>query len=76
MLATGGSLIDTIERLHEKGARNISAVCIVAAPEGIAAVHARFPDVTIFTAAIDQGLNHQKFIVPGLGDFGDRYFGT
>ena len=76
MLATGGSLIDTIERLHEKSARNISAVCIVAAPEGIAAVHARFPEVIIFTAAVDQGLNDQKFIVPGLGDFGDRYFGT
>lgn len=76
MLATGGSLNDTIAALHKKGARTIAAVCIVAAPEGIKAVQEAHPDVRIYTAAIDDHLNERKFIVPGLGDFGDRYFGT
>ena len=76
MLATGGSLVDTIDALKEQGAETISAVCIVAAPEGIAYLHKKFPDVEIYTAAIDSHLNEVKYIVPGLGDFGDRYFGT
>lgn len=76
MLATGGSLIDTIAALEKKGARSISAVCIVAAPEGIQNVEQKYPHVHIYTAAIDSHLNERKFIVPGLGDFGDRYFGT
>jgi uracil phosphoribosyltransferase len=76
MLATGGSLIDTISKLAENGAKDISAVCIVAAPEGVQALHERFPLVPIYTAAMDSHLNDLKYIVPGLGDFGDRYFGT
>ncbi len=76
MLATGGSLIDTIVKLEAQGVHDTRAVCIVAAPEGIAAVQERFPHVSIYTAAIDSHLNEMKYIVPGLGDFGDRYFGT
>jgi uracil phosphoribosyltransferase len=76
MLATGGSLVDTIDALKKKGAQSIYAVCIVSAPEGIALVNRKHPDVHIFTAAIDSHLNELKYIVPGLGDFGDRYFGT
>ena len=76
MLATGGSLVDTILALERKGAMNISAVCIVAAPEGIELLQRKFPNVHIYLAAIDSHLNEQKYIVPGLGDFGDRYFGT
>ena len=76
MLATGGSLVNTIAALHDKGAVNISAVCIVAAPEGIERLHNEFPEVDLITAAIDSHLNEVKYIVPGLGDYGDRYFGT
>ena len=76
MLATGGSLIDTIHALKNKGAENISVVCIVSAPEGITNLHNKFSDVRIYTGAIDSHLNPAKFIYPGLGDFGDRYFGT
>jgi uracil phosphoribosyltransferase len=76
MLATGGSLDETVAVLKEKGARQITLVCIVAAPEGINRIQKRYPEVAIVTAAIDDHLNTQKFIVPGLGDFGDRYFGT
>lgn len=76
MLATGGSFDDTVTLLKEKGARNITIVSIVSAPEGIKRVQKHHPEVTIFTAAIDDYLNDKKFIVPGLGDFGDRYFGT
>ena len=76
MLATGGSLIDTISALGKKGARKIAVVCIVAAPEGIENLHSKHPDVEIFTAAVDSHLNPAKYIFPGLGDFGDRYFGT
>jgi uracil phosphoribosyltransferase len=76
MLATGGSLIDTIARLEDRGGREIRVACIVAAPEGIKALHKNYPEVAIFTAAIDSHLNEAKYIVPGLGDFGDRYFGT
>lgn len=76
MLATGGSLDDTVTALKDKGARSITLVCIVAAPEGIARISGRYPETQIITAGIDSCLNDQKFIVPGLGDFGDRYFGT
>jgi len=76
MLATGGSLVDTIAALKKKGARDICAVCIVAAPEGIKLLREKYPDLHIYTAAVDSHLNELKYIVPGLGDFGDRYFGT
>jgi uracil phosphoribosyltransferase len=76
MLATGGSLDETVTVLKEKGAEHITLVCIVAAPEGIDRIQKRYPDVSVVTAAVDDHLNAQKFIVPGLGDFGDRYFGT
>lgn len=76
MLATGGSFDDTVNALKRKGAKRLVLVCIVAAPEGIKRVIQNHPDVVIYTAAIDQSLNAQKYIVPGLGDFGDRYFGT
>lgn len=76
MLATGGSLIDTMTALQKKGARDVRAVCVVAAPEGVEMVNSRFPGMPIYTASIDDHLNEQKYIVPGLGDFGDRYFGT
>lgn len=76
MLATGGSFDDTVVTLKEKGARRITIVSIVAAPEGIRRIQDHHPDVLIYTAAVDKGLNDKKFIIPGLGDFGDRYFGT
>lgn len=76
MLATGGSFDDTVTALKKKGAKNITVVCIVSAPEGIAHLQKTHPDVSIITAAIDEKLNDRFFIVPGLGDFGDRYFGT
>lgn len=76
MLATGGSAVAALDLLKRAGARDIRILCIVAAPEGIALVEQHFPDVRIFTPAIDQGLNDRKFIVPGLGDFGDRLYGT
>ncbi len=76
MLATGGSAIAAIELLRKAGARQIHVVCIVAAPEGVSALEAHFPNIHIFTPAVDQGLNEHKFIVPGLGDFGDRLYGT
>jgi len=76
MLATGGSVSDTIFRLKEKGAKRIYIACIVCAPEGIKRINREHPDVKIYTTAIDDHLNEKKYIVPGLGDFGDRYFGT
>jgi uracil phosphoribosyltransferase len=76
MLATGGSAVTSLDLLHESGASNIRIACIVAAPEGIALVAQRYPQVTIYTPIIDEGLNVYKFIVPGLGDFGDRLYGT
>jgi len=76
MLATGGSAIAAIEQLERCGARDVRLLCIVAAPEGIALVEQRYPDVKIYTPVVDERLNAQKFIVPGLGDFGDRLFGT
>ena len=76
MLATGGSSCDALDMLKERGCSNIKLMCLVAAPEGIAKVQARHPDVDIFVAAIDERLNENAYIVPGLGDAGDRIFGT
>jgi uracil phosphoribosyltransferase len=76
MLATGGSAVAALELLRRAGARHIRLVCIVAAPEGIAAVEQAYPDIPIFTPVVDERLNDHKFIVPGLGDFGDRLYGT
>ncbi len=76
MLATGGSFDDTVKAIKEMGAKKITLVCIVSAPEGITRIQKEHPDVEIYTAAIDRNLNDKKYIVPGLGDFGDRYFGT
>jgi uracil phosphoribosyltransferase len=76
LLATGNSAIAAVEQLKEHGARDIKFLCLVAAPEGIAALSAAHPDVTIYTAAIDSHLNEHGNIVPGLGDAADRLFGT
>ena len=76
MLATGGSGIDAIELLKEKGVKNIKFLCIIAAPEGIKAMQEKHPDVQIYCAAIDEKLNEHAYIIPGLGDAGDRIFGT
>jgi uracil phosphoribosyltransferase len=76
MLATGNSAVAAISRLVELGARRVKFVCLVAAPEGIENVHRIFPEVAILTAAIDRGLNDHGYILPGLGDAGDRLFGT
>ena len=76
MLATGNSATAAVRRLKTRGARSIKYVCLVAAPEGVAAFQAAHPDVPIFTAAIDLKLNEHGYIVPGLGDAGDRLFGT
>lgn len=76
MLATGGSATHAITLLKERGARNIKLLSIVAAPQGIAAVHAKHPEVPIVVAAIDRCLNEIGYILPGLGDAGDRLFGT
>jgi uracil phosphoribosyltransferase len=76
MLATGGSTSAAIDRLKEEGADNIIVICIVTCPEGIKLVETAHPDVIIYAAAIDEKLNEKKYIVPGLGDAGDRLFGT
>lgn len=76
MLATGGSMLATIDMLKRAGCREIRALVLVAAPAGIAAVEAKHPDVHIYTASIDDGLNEHGYIMPGLGDAGDRIFGT
>jgi uracil phosphoribosyltransferase len=76
MIATGGSTAAAIVKLKESGAGSIVVVCIVTCPEGIALVEAEHPDVPIYSAAIDEKLNENKYIVPGLGDAGDRLFGT
>ena len=76
MLATGGSTAAAIDKLKDSGAANIVVVCIVTCPEGIALVEGEHPDVPIYAAAIDEKLNEKKYIVPGLGDAGDRLFGT
>jgi uracil phosphoribosyltransferase len=76
MLATGGSAVAALDLLRRQGARDVRLLCIVAAPEGIALVERHHPDVQIFTPVVDERLNEHKFIVPGLGDFGDRLYGT
>jgi uracil phosphoribosyltransferase len=76
MLATGGSAVAAIDLIKTTGARTIRMICIVAAPEGVALVEQHHPDVQIFTPVVDQELNSHKYIVPGLGDFGDRLYGT
>ena len=76
MIATGGSTAAAIDLLKQNGASHIVVVCIVTCPEGLAAIEAAHPDVSIYTASIDQGLDERKYIVPGLGDAGDRLFGT
>jgi uracil phosphoribosyltransferase len=76
MLATGGSASAALELLRQSGASRVRIVCIVAAPEGVAVVEREHPDVSIYTPVVDSHLNAQKYIVPGLGDFGDRLYGT
>jgi uracil phosphoribosyltransferase len=76
MLATGGSAVAALDLLKAEGARDVRMICIVAAPEGIAMVERTHPDVRIYTPVVDRELNAHKFIVPGLGDFGDRLYGT
>lgn len=76
MLATGGSAVQALSIMKEEGAEQIKMVCIVAAPEGVAAVEEAHPDIEIYTASLDEKLNDKAYIVPGLGDFGDRLYGT
>lgn len=76
MLATGGSAVATLGLLERHGARDLRVACIVAAPEGVIAINSRFPRVPLWCCALDRGLDSRKFILPGLGDFGDRYYGT
>ena len=76
MLATGGSSVAAIQMLKDRGAKDIRLMCLVAAPEGVALVNKEHPDVRIYTAAVDECLNEHGYIVPGLGDAGDRIFGT
>ncbi|MDP9344110.1 MAG: uracil phosphoribosyltransferase [Actinomycetota bacterium] len=76
MLATGGSAVAALDRLKANGARDLALICLVAAPEGVEAVRAQHPDVPIWTAALDRQLDENGYIRPGLGDAGDRVFGT
>lgn len=76
MLATGGSMSDTLQQVRKLGATDVTAICVVAAPEGIRRINEEHPEVKIFTAAIDSHLDENWYIVPGLGDYGDRYFNT
>jgi uracil phosphoribosyltransferase len=76
MLATGGSAVEAVRQVKAAGATRITMICVVSCPQGIAALSRAHPDVRIVTAAIDEGLNDKSYIVPGLGDAGDRYFGT
>ena len=76
MLATGNSAVAAAQQLKDLGAKRISFACILAAPEGIKTFQAAHPDIRIFTAAVDEGLTDNAYITPGLGDAGDRYFGT
>ena len=76
MLATGGSAIDAINRLKEDGYTSIRLMCLVASPQGVKAVNEAHPDVDIYLASLDEGLNDRNYILPGLGDAGDRIFGT
>ena len=76
MLATGGSAVAAIKMLKDKGVRNIHFLCIIAAPEGVEAMKENHPDVDVYIGSLDEGLNSHGYIVPGLGDAGDRIFGT
>ncbi len=76
MLATGGSAVEAIRMLKDKGVKNIHLMCIIAAPEGVQAMKQAHPDVDLYIGALDEGLNEHSYIVPGLGDAGDRIFGT
>lgn len=76
MLATGGSAIEAVRSLREAGARHLRFACLVAAPEGVSALQQAFPDLAIYTACLDRCLNDRGYILPGLGDAGDRLFGT
>jgi uracil phosphoribosyltransferase len=76
MLATGNSAIAAVQRIKDAGAKRIKFVCLLAAPEGIEAFSASHPDIPIFTAAIDRELDDHGYIMPGLGDAGDRMYGT
>jgi uracil phosphoribosyltransferase len=76
MLATGGSAIHALDRLREAGAKDLAVICLVAAPEGLKAVEEVHADVPIWTAAVDRQLDERGYIRPGLGDAGDRVFGT
>ncbi len=76
MLATGGSAIDAIDIVKKSNPKNIKFLCIIAAPEGIEALHKKHPDIHIYCAAVDEKLNENGYIMPGLGDAGDRIFGT
>jgi uracil phosphoribosyltransferase len=76
MLATGGSAAQALDLIKAAGGTDPRMICVVAAPEGVKVLEERHPEVHIYTAALDEGLNDKAFIVPGLGDFGDRLFGT
>ncbi len=76
MLATGGSACDAIKFIRQRGVKNIKFVCLIASPEGVERLHREYPDVGIYCAAVDECLNEIGYIVPGLGDAGDRLFGT
>ncbi len=76
MLATGGSAVAAIDLIKAAGARSLRMICIVAAPEGVALVERHHPDVVVYTPVVDRHLNANKYIIPGLGDFGDRLYGT
>lgn len=76
MLATGGSAVDAIGQIKKRGAKSIKFLAIIAAPEGLERLHTAHPDVDIYVAALDEKLNEQGYIIPGLGDAGDRIFGT
>lgn len=76
MLATGGSAVEAMKILREAGAKDLRFLCIVASPEGVRKLREAEPSITIYAAAVDRGLNHKGYIVPGLGDAGDRLYGT
>ncbi len=76
MLASGGSAVYALDSIKEHGGTDVRIVCIVSSPEGVSVVQTAHPGVSIFTAAHDRGLNQKKYIIPGLGDFGDRLYGT
>ena len=76
MVATGGSVVDAVRLVKEHGAKHVKLMCVIAAPEGLALMEQEHPDVQVYCAALDEGLNEDAYILPGLGDAGDRIFGT